>query len=156
MTTDLIAFHRELQAYQMAVRGVVAIHRWGQPLLETSDIYVIQRCLATSRAVCDHMATAWSQKQHQDGIIADLSNAQLEASEMQIWIEAAIAAGYLDPDAGQDLYDHYRYLYTALDQLMATASTTPSLLGKTSEKLLPPSPYPHLPTSLQKAVHCGA
>ena len=126
-----------LQVYQMAFQGSLAVSRWAQPLLETSEVYLIRRFLATSRAVCDHLASAWGQRRYREGFIADLSNAQLEAAEMQTWIEAAIAAGYLAPDAGQDLYDHYRYLYTAFDQLMATAATAPSLLEKTLEKPLP-------------------
>ena len=126
MTTDL-------QAYPMAIYGVVAVHHWGKPWLEISDIDVIQQCLATSRAVCDHIASAWGQRQHRERFIAALSTAQLQAAEMQTWIEAAIAAGYLTPDAGQDLYDHYRHLYTVLDQLMAIAATAPNLLEENAE-----------------------
>ncbi|MBE9141579.1 four helix bundle protein [Nodosilinea sp. LEGE 07088] len=126
-----------LQVYQMAFQGSVAVARWAQPLLETSEVYLIQQFLATSQAVCAHLADAWGQRQHRESFIAALSTAQLQAAEMQTWIEAAIAAGYLAPNAGQDLYDHYRNLYTALDQLMATASTTPSLLKENAETPLP-------------------
>lgn len=126
-----------LQVYQTAFQGSVAVSRWAQPLLETSEVYLIRQFLATSQAVCDHLASAWSQRPHREGFIAGLSNAQLEAAEMQTWIEAAIAAGYLAPDAGQDLYDHYRSLYTALDQLMAIASTTTVPLEENAEKALP-------------------
>jgi len=94
------------QVYQMAVQGSVKLHRWAQPLLETSDIDLIRQVLATAQAVCVNITAAWGQRQCREGFIGNLSTAQLEASEMQIWIEAAIAAGYLDPDSGQDLYDH--------------------------------------------------
>lgn len=126
-----------LQVYQMAFQGSVAVARWAQPFLETSEIYLIQQLLATSRAVCDHLAAAWSERRHLERFIAALSTAQLQAAEMQTWIEAAIAAGYLTPDAGQDLYDHYRSLYNALDQLMATASTATISLEENAETALP-------------------
>jgi len=137
MTTTLITFHQEQQVYQMAFQGAVAVARWAQPFLETSEVYLIQQFLATSQAVCAHLAVAWGQRRHAERFIAALSNAQLHAAEMQTWIEAAIAAGYLTPDAGQDLYDHYRRLYTALDQLMATAATAPNLLEENAETPLP-------------------
>ena len=126
-----------LQVYQMAFQGSVAVTRWAQPLLEISEVYLIQQFLATSQAVCAHLAGAWGQRQHQESFIAALSTAQLQAAEMQTWIEAAIAAGYLAPDAGQDLYDHYRSLYIALDQLMATASTATISLEENAETALP-------------------
>jgi len=137
MTIDFIASYRELLVYQMAVQGSIAVYRWAQPLLETSDIYLIRQFLTTSRAVHSHIATAWGQRRHRENFIADLSSAQWEAAEMQIWIEAAITAGYLTPNPGQDLYDHYRTLYTALDQLMATAAVVPNL-----PENLPANPLP--------------
>lgn len=126
-----------LQVSQMAFRGSVAVARWAQPLLETSEVYLIQQFFATSQAVCDHLDVAWSQRQHREGFIAALSTAQLQVAEMQTWIEAAIAAGYLAPDAGQDLYDHYRSLYTALDQLIVIASTATISLDENAETALP-------------------
>jgi four helix bundle protein len=125
-----------LQVYQMAFQGSVAVARWAQPLLETSEVYLIRQFLATSQAVCTHLAAAWGQQRHREDFIAALSTAQLQAAEMQTWIEAAIAAGYLAPDAGQDLYDHYRSLYTALDHLMATASTATIPLEENVETAL--------------------
>ncbi|WOD37187.1 four helix bundle protein [Nodosilinea sp. E11] len=126
-----------LQVYQMAFQGSVAVARWAQPLLEASEVYLIQQFLATSQAVRAHLAAALGQRRHHEGFIAALSTAQLQSAEMQTWIEAAIAAGYLAPDAGQDLYDHYRSLYTALDHLMATASTATISLEKNAETALP-------------------
>lgn len=126
-----------LQIYQMAFQGAGEVSRWAQPLLETSEDYLIQQFLATSQAVCAHLADAWGQRRHREGFITALSTAQLQATEMQTWIESAIAAGYLTPDAGQDLYDHYRSLYTALDQLMATTSTATIPLEENVETALP-------------------
>jgi four helix bundle protein len=126
-----------LQVYQMAFQGSVAVARWAQPLLETSEVYLIQQFLATSQAVCAHLAAAWGQRQQRESFIAALSTAQLQAAEMQTWIEAAIAADYLAPDAGQDLYDHYRSLYNALDQLMAIASTATIPLEESADTALP-------------------
>jgi four helix bundle protein len=138
------------QAYQMAVQGSVKLHKWAQPLLETSDIDLIQQCLATSRAIHSYITAAWSYKHNQESFIGNLSAAQLEASEMQIWIEAAIAAGYLDSHSGQDLYDHYRNLYKTLDQLMEDALRAPKPIKKTS---LPPSQLPLSSISLCSLYH---
>lgn len=128
---------QELPVYQMAFQGSVDIYHWAQPRLETSDADLIRQGLATSLTVRAHIARAWGQRRHRESFIAGLSTAQLEAAEMQIWIENAVTSGYLDPDAGQDLYDHYRRLCMALDQLMAIASISPILLKKTRITPLP-------------------
>lgn len=126
-----------LQVYRMAFQGSVVVCRWAQPLLEATDVYLVQKFLATSQAARAYIAAAWGRRHQREAFIAGLSTAQLAAAEMQTWIEAAIAAGYLDPDAGQDLYDHYRALYMALDQLMAVVATAPSLSEKKAENARP-------------------
>jgi len=137
MPTNFIASYRELPVYQMAFQGSVGVYHWAQPLLETSDADFIRSLLATSRAICAHIAAAWSQRRQTEGFIGNLSTAQLAATEMQSWIEAAIVAGELTPDAGQDLHDHYRDLYAALDQLMTNALAMPQISAKTAMNALP-------------------
>ncbi|HEY9815480.1 MAG TPA: hypothetical protein V6D20_06720, partial [Candidatus Obscuribacterales bacterium] len=51
-----------------------------------------------------------------------LSEAQLAAADMQLWLEAAIGAGCLTANTGQDLSDRYRCIYLALDHLMENAT----------------------------------
>ena len=126
-----------LQVYRMAFQGSVVVSHWARPLLEATDVYLVQQFLATAQAVRAHIAAAWGRRHQRADFIAGLSAAQLAAAEMQTWIEAAIAAGYLDPDPGQDLYDHYRDLYRALDQLMATASAATISLEENADTTLP-------------------
>jgi len=137
MSFNHVTSYRELPVYQMAFQGSIAVFHWAQPLLETSEADFIGQLLATSRAICAHIAAAWSQRRHRAGFIGHLSTAQLAATELQSWIEAAIVAGELPPDAAQDLHDHYRALYTALDQLMATACAVPQLFATTAVNALP-------------------
>lgn len=137
MSINLTTTYRKLPVYQRAFHGSIVIYHWAQPLLETSDASFIRPLLATSRAICTHIATAWSQRRNREGFIGNLSTAQLATADMQSWIEAAIVAGILTPDAGQDLYDYYRELYTALDQLMATPLTASIPLKRTPENALP-------------------
>lgn len=137
MTIHFIASYQKLKVYQMAFQGSIAVYHWVQPLLETSEVHLLRQLSATAQTVRTHIVAAWGQRRYQAGFISDLSLAQLAAADMQRWIEAGIAIGYLDLDAGQDLYDHYHDLYTALDQLMVTASTAPTASRKMSEYPLP-------------------
>ena len=54
--------------------------------------------------------------------MAKLSDAQSEAAEMQTWVQVAIRCGYLDSEAGQELFGHYRTIFAALERLIENAS----------------------------------
>lgn len=128
---------RDLQVYQLAYKCSVEVYTLVQTFPENSNPFLTRQLLATSRAVRAHIVAAWSQRRNRETLIGKLSAAQLQAAEMQTWLEAAIGAGYLDGETGQDLYNRYRQLYTALDQLMVTAPTGSTRLEKTPKNNLP-------------------
>ncbi len=137
MQKNSIRSFRDLQVYQLALRCSVDVYNLAQAFPENPDTYLARQLLATSRAVRAHIASAWGQRRNRTALMSQLSAAQLETTEIQIWIEAAIAAGYLGPDTGQDLCDRYRYLAAALDQLMANASLGGKRWGESDGEVLP-------------------
>ncbi|ASC69567.1 hypothetical protein XM38_004940 [Halomicronema hongdechloris C2206] len=112
---------QDLQVYQLAFRCSVEIYDLAQHFPEETSACLTRQILATSRAVRAHIAAAWGKRRDRKALITQLSEAQLKAAEMQTWIEAAVAVGYLDGDAGQALSDHYRRIFSSLDQLMEGA-----------------------------------
>lgn len=120
MQTKIQSF-QNLQVYQLAFRCSVDIYHLIQ-LFPDAERPLALKLSSTAHAVRAQIAAAWGQRRNCAGLLIKLSAAQLAATEMQRWLEAAMAFGYLDVDAGQDLYDRYRNIYGALDQLMATAA----------------------------------
>ena len=130
---------RDLQSYQLAFRCSVDVHTLIQ-LFPEAERPLALKLLSTAYAVRAQIAAGWGQRRNREGLLIKLNAAQLAATEMQRWIEAAIAFGYLDPEAGQDLYDRYRTLYGALDQLMEIAAASTIQLAEISfEDELPAS-----------------
>ena len=117
---------QNLQVYRLAYNCSVEVYTLARQFPEDSNPDLTYKFLATSRAVRAHIAAAWGQRRNRERLIGQLSAAQLQTAEMQTWLEAAIGTGCVDGETGQDLYDRYRQLYTALDQLMANASSTDS------------------------------
>lgn len=137
MTTSTLTF-RDLQVYQLAFRCSADVYHLTQQFPEAERPLAL-KLLSTAHAVRAQIAAAWGQRRNRTELLLKLSAAQLAAMEMQRWIEAAFAFGYLDVDAGQDLYNRYRHLYTALDQLMATAVIASTRLEVSFEEDLPAS-----------------
>jgi four helix bundle protein len=52
----------------------------------------------SSRSVCANLAEAWRKRRYKAAFIAKLSDAESEAAETQVWIEFAVACGYLKRD----------------------------------------------------------
>jgi four helix bundle protein len=137
MQTNIQSF-QDLQTYQLAFRCSVDVYNLIQSFPQAERPLAL-KLLSTAHAVRAQIAAGWGQRRNHEGLLIKLSAAQLAATEMQRWIEAAIAFGYLDAEAGQDLHDRYRTLYGALDQLMATVATGASRLEANFEDNLPAS-----------------
>lgn len=113
---------QDLQVYQLAFGCSSDLYGLLQQFSESGNLPLTRKLLATSHAVRANIAVAWSKRRNPVALIDHLSTAQLAAADMQLWLEAAIATGYLTADAGQDLYDRYRCIYLALDHLMENAA----------------------------------
>lgn len=137
MQTKIQSF-QDLQVYQVAFRCSVDVYDLIQPFPEAERPLAL-KLLSTAHAVRAQIAAGWSQRRNRTELLIQLSAAQLATTEMQRWLEAAMAFGYLDADAGQDLYDRYRNLYAVLDQLMETAAIGVSRLEASFEEDLPAS-----------------
>jgi len=137
MTISTLTF-QNLQVYQLAFQCSADVYHFVQ-LFPDAERPLALKLSSTAHAVRAQIAAAWGQRRNRAGLLIKLSAAQLAATEMQRWLEAAMAFGYLDVDAGQDLYDRYRNLCTALDQLMATAAMGASRLEANFEDDFPAS-----------------
>ncbi|MGD1932544.1 MAG: four helix bundle protein [Leptolyngbyaceae cyanobacterium] len=132
-------FHsfQDLHVYQWAFKSSVDVYEQVQQFPADSDVRVARQLLATSRAVRAHIAAAWGKRRDREALLSKLSDAHFEATEMQIWIGSAIAAGYLDGEPGQDLCDRYHCIEAALDQLMESASNRVTRLAASDDDVLP-------------------
>lgn len=128
---------RQLQVYQLAFRYSVEVYTLVQHFPQDADCYLAQQLLARSQAVRTNIAVAWGKRRNPTALVSYLSAAQLEATEVQIGIEAAIGLGYLNTDVGQDLDDGYCYLFATLDQLMASAALGAKRLEESEFSTLP-------------------
>jgi four helix bundle protein len=61
----------------------------------------------SSRSVCANLAEAWRKRRYKAAFIAKLSDAESEAAETQVWLEFAVACGYVDRDRGSSFTQTY-------------------------------------------------
>jgi four helix bundle protein len=119
---DFIRSYQELQVYQLAFRCTNQLYLLAQHFPDDEKPLLTRQMLSASRSVCTNLAEAWGKRRYRGAFVAKVSDAQSEAAEMQTWIEIAVQCGYLEAETGQELFGHYRTIFSALERLVENAT----------------------------------
>lgn len=99
--------HNELQVYQKAFDTAMMIFHASKKFPREERYSLTDQVRRCSRSVCANLAEAWRKRRYKAAFIAKLSDAESEAAETQVWIEFAVACGYVDRDHGASLNKAY-------------------------------------------------
>src|ERR1041385_1661316 len=77
----------------------------------------------SSRSVTANTAEAWRKRRYEAAFIAKLSDAEGEAAETQVWIEYAVACGYLQAETGNGLIEAYDSILRTLVGMIVHSET---------------------------------
>ncbi|MBW4652147.1 MAG: four helix bundle protein [Kaiparowitsia implicata GSE-PSE-MK54-09C] len=119
---EFIHSYQELQVYQLAFNCSMDIYNLSRGFPDDEKELLTRQSLTASRSVCASIAEAWGKRRYCKAFVSKLSDAQAEAAEMQTWVQVAIRCGYLESEAGQELFGHYRTIFEALERLMNNAA----------------------------------
>jgi four helix bundle protein len=78
----------------------------------------IRRC---SRSACANLAEAWRRRRYEAAFIAKINDCEAECSETEVWLEFALAHGYISEDQYRNLEDQCEHTIAMLVK-MATHS----------------------------------
>lgn len=73
----------------------------------------------SSRSVCSNIAEAWRKRRYQAAFISKLNDSEGEVAETQTWIEFSVRCGYLDKNAGRELFKEYDEIISMLVSMIA-------------------------------------
>ncbi len=108
-----IVSHRDLEVYQKAFAAVMRIFELSKSFPKEETYSLTDQIRRSSRSVASNLAEAWRKRRYEAAFISKLSDSEGEAAEIQVWIEFAVACGYLSRDDGNHLYQAY-------DEVLAT------------------------------------
>lgn len=60
--------------------------------------------------MCANIAEAWHKRRYANAFVAELSDAEAEAAETEVWLEMAVRCRYLDPTKAADLEQQYEHI----------------------------------------------
>ncbi len=122
MPKSFIQEYHELRIYQLAFESAMQVFRLISTFPEKEYDLLAKPMLQSARSICTTLAAAWSQRRYHDLFLTNLTQIQSQASTMQVCIEFAILCSYLDPETGQELYQHYVDIEKDALRLIANAT----------------------------------
>jgi four helix bundle protein len=91
-----IRSHRELDVYQRAFAAAMEVFTLSKCFPKEETYSLTDQGRRSSRSVCANLAEAWRKRRYQAAFVSKLSDAETEAGETQVWLEFALACGYID------------------------------------------------------------
>ncbi|MBI4537293.1 MAG: four helix bundle protein [candidate division NC10 bacterium] len=107
MRTKRISNHEELEVYQLAFELAMQIFLLSKGFPREELYSLTDQIRRASRSVCTNVAEAWRKRRYAASFVSNLSDAETEAAETQVWCSFAVRCGYLSSEIGEELKRKY-------------------------------------------------
>jgi len=97
--------YQELKAYQKAFELAMSIFEISKVFPKEERYALTDQIRRSSRSVCSNIAEGYRKRMYKKHFIAKLSDADMENSETQVWLEFALACSYIDGKTKSQLFD---------------------------------------------------
>jgi four helix bundle protein len=95
---------KELKVYQKAFDLAMQIFEITKLFPKEETYSLTGQIRRSSRAICSNIAEAYRKRQYPSHFICKISDADMENSETQVWLEFATSCGYLEREKMNSLY----------------------------------------------------
>lgn len=99
--------HTDLEVFQRSFAAAMRIFELSRKFPAEERYSLTDQGRRSSRSVCANLAESWRRRRYEAAFISKLSDSEGEAAETQVWIQFAVACGYLQRDVGRELYAEY-------------------------------------------------
>ncbi len=113
--------YTELKVYQVAFESAMEIYELSKQWPKQERYALTDQIRRSSRSVCANIAEAWRKRRYEAYFVSKLSDSDAEAAETEIWLDFALACGYLDEAQHASLRDNYDHTCRMLSGMMTNA-----------------------------------
>ena len=110
---------KELRVYSVAFESAMQRFQLSKSWSKDERYSLTDQVRRSSRAVCANVAEAWRKRLYVANFVSKLSDANAEAGETQVWLDFALACGYLDAASHHGLYQLYDQVSGGLIKMIA-------------------------------------
>ena len=102
-----IRTHKDLNVYQLSFEAGMEIFEISKGFPKEEKYSLTDQMRRSSRSVSGNIAEAWRHRRYPKSFISKLSISEGESAETQVWLEYALACGYLNSEVHKELYSKY-------------------------------------------------
>lgn len=113
-----IRSHRELRVYQLSFEVAMDIYKLTKNFPKEEKYSLTDQIRRSSRSVVANISEAWRKRRYPKSFVAKLSDSEGEAAETQVWLDFALACGYLEKDKFEELDKKYEYILAMLVKMI--------------------------------------
>ncbi len=112
--TEKIKTHRDLKVFQLTVEAGMEIFQVTKIFPKEETYSLTDQIRRSTRSVSGNLAEAFRKRRYPKSFIAKLSDSEGEAAETQVWLDYALACGYINKETHAKLYDKYEHIISML------------------------------------------
>ncbi len=110
--------YKDLVVYQKAFELALVIFRLTENFDKREKYALTDQIRRSSRSVCSNVVEAYRKRQYESYFINKISDADMENSETQVWLDFALAFSYLDQETYQSLFERSEEIGRLLNHMM--------------------------------------
>jgi four helix bundle protein len=99
--------HEDLEVYQLAFELAMRVFELSKGFPREETYSLTDQVRRASRSVCANIAEGWRKRRYSAAFVSKLSDAETEATETQVWVQFAVACGYLPGRVGDEIRGEY-------------------------------------------------
>jgi four helix bundle protein len=107
---ELIRTHKDLKVYQLSFEIGMEVFHLSKLFPKEEKYSLTDQIRRSSRSVSGNLAEAFRKRKYPKAFVAKLTDSEGEAAETQVWLDYALACGYLKQEAHSKLLDNYDHI----------------------------------------------
>ena len=116
---ELVKHFKELRVYQSGFGAAMKIFEASKKWPAEERYSMTDQIRRSSRSVCANTAEAWRKRRYVASFVHKLTDSDGEAAETEVWLEFALACGYMDQEQHDELFRQYELITGGLVKMMA-------------------------------------
>ncbi len=114
-----ITTHRELNVYKLAFSAAMDIYEFTKSFQKEETYSMTDQIRRSSRSVAANISEAWRKRRYEKAFIAKFSDVESEAAETQVWLDFALACGFITQEQFDIYFDKYEHIISMVIKIIS-------------------------------------
>ena len=106
----LIKTHKDLDVYNLSFESAMDIFEMSKSFPKEETYSMTDQVRRSSRSVSANLAESFRKRRYSKHFVSKLSDCEAEAAETQVWLDFALACGYIQESVHAKLYQKYDWV----------------------------------------------